>query len=63
MLVKYSLFGYVKQALRITTKKVCSISEDTLKWFMFADKERKFNGLETLNHILVELELNYSVVV
>lgn len=45
MLLKYSLFGYVKQALKIT-KKVCSSSEVILKWFMFADNEKKFNGIE-----------------
>jgi len=44
--------------LKITTKKVCSTSEDTLKWFMFADKERKFNRIETLNRILVVHKLN-----
>lgn len=60
MLLKYSLFGYVKPALKITTKKACSTSEDTFKWFMFADKERSFNGIETSNRILVKLELNYS---
>lgn len=54
-MLKYSLFGYVKQALKITTKKVCSTSEDTFKWFVFADKGRKFNGIETLGHILVKL--------
>lgn len=26
-------------------------SEDTLKWFPFADKEGKFKGIETLNRI------------
>lgn len=64
MLLKCSLLGYVKQALKITAKKVCSTSEDTLKWFVFADKERKFNGIETSNHILVKLlsdTINMSV--